>query len=308
MGLDFITIVKGQHEFDSFHPAPNLIYRIVTDVTYDNNRTLKFATSPYQITSLIGDKKVPIRNVLRLYPAIDRKMRSAEASIDVNGAFADSSFFEISGYDLLDGEKKLALTTPASLIISKQTSVALFGEEFSLGKKVMLDGFGQFRITGIFDAPVNSHLNYSIYASTATLDSMANVGAAFPELDDLHVYNRCYSYIELDEPTALGNLNEALDQISIALGTVDTDDGEKFAFKFHSENILDIIPSSRLLNTGKSISVFNLIVFLGFCLVILLLGIFNYATITLAHSLNRAKEIAVRKVSGATVVNIRQQI
>ena len=83
---------------------------------------------------------------------------------------------------------------------------------------------------------------------------------------------------------------------------------DQYSYSFRLQPLTEIALGPELVNKiGKVMEDMSLYIFLIIAVLIMLPAIFNYVSLTVARSLKRAKEIGVRKVSGANRPQIIRQ-
>lgn len=212
----------------------------------------------------------------------------------------DPSFFDVFGYTLLQGDEATALSDPYSVVLTESLAQKYFGDEDPIGKILKLymydpDGMGaDYEITGIISDPPNkSHFTYNILGSISTISAVRE--GAMEEWAD----NNFYTYIRLSDEADPAELEAKFPEI------VETYMGEMIDefdlhFRLYMQPITAIHLNSDLqyeiMNNGRSELVY---IFATIGLLILILAIINYVNLTTAISLDRTREIGVRKVMGA---------
>ncbi|CAN0542661.1 unnamed protein product, partial [Scytosiphon promiscuus] len=74
-----------------------------------------------------------------------------------NVAYADSTFFNMFGIDLLAGDVNSALTEPNTLVLTKTAAEKHFGVNNALGQQLLLNNTDTYTVTGVVaDFPKNS--------------------------------------------------------------------------------------------------------------------------------------------------------
>lgn len=108
--------------------------------------------------------------------------------------FADSSFLQLFGFQLIEGEASKALSRPGSVIITPSTAKRYFGNSKAMGKRLIFRDKFTLEVTGIVaEPPRRSHIDFDFIASFSTLEQMP-VKAAFENW----IWNPCWTYVLLD--------------------------------------------------------------------------------------------------------------
>jgi putative ABC transport system permease protein len=218
--------------------------------------------------------------------------------------FADSTFFDVFDFRLLKGDPRSALVRPRSMILTEEYARKYFGNMDPMGQKIIVESDTiAYTVTGVIkNVPDNSHMKFDILASVSSYPDQAN--------NQIWVSNNFYTYFVAREGTDWIRLQDMLGemvtkyvgpQVTEIIG-VSFDEfrssGNDYGFKL--EPLKDIhlkgAPQYNLEPMGSLTTVY---IFAVIALLILIIAIINYVNLATAKSVNRAKEVGIRKVSGA---------
>ena len=125
-----------------------------------------------------------------------------------NILYAQSSFFDLFSFPLVDGKADTSLLAINHAVITEETARKYFGDENPIGKMITLDGANDFEVTGIVKSiPGNSHLKFDILVSYENLIKSSRYW------DNAWVSERVYSYILLSPGADAKALEAKLPQI-----------------------------------------------------------------------------------------------
>lgn len=284
--------VSYELSYDRYNLKLDRIYRVVS--TLKSNSEELYLGSPYALGPVLLKEFPEIESVVR----IDRQESGGLLVIngdrkiqEENIIYADSSLFSIFTFPLIAGNPSTALSTPYTAVISKTAADKFFGNTDPLGKSLLLENF-VVKITGIMkDIPLNSQFRSDIIVSMATSNDWS------PGQDNLWAGN-LDTYILLRAGSNSKHLRDRLTAIV-----------EKYAGETMARNKLKLIPSleplksvylhSKFGKTEKG-NVSNVYVFSVIAFIILLIACINFINLSTARSIERAKEVAVRKVMGSS--------
>jgi putative ABC transport system permease protein len=217
--------------------------------------------------------------------------------------FADSTFFQVFGIPLLHGNSETVLQAPYSIVLSEKMVKKYFGLESPIGKTLRLDNRRDYKVTGVMgNMPSNTHFHYDFLMSMSGLEEsrrLENWGST-----------NFKTYLVLKEGTDLAEFEEKIQttfQVKfepVLLDFVGTTwdkfiQGGNYA-KIEVMPLTDIyLKSDKMAEAGingdiRYIYIFG---FIGF-FILLIAGI-NFVNLSTARSVNRAKEVGVKKVVGA---------
>ena len=205
---------------------------------------------------------------------------------------ADASFFNIFSYPLVAGDRTTCLLEARSLVISESLARKYFGDADAIGKTVSLNGDLPLKITAVFkDVPENSHLKFDGLLSFNTLGKeWGYTEWKYPEF---------YNYILLApgaDPEKLKAKFPAF--VEKYLGSVMKE--LNFRCAFHLQRVSDIHLTSNHRNEAEANGSEKEVSFLFIIgIFILVIAWINYVNLSTARSMERAKEVGLRKVVGA---------
>ena len=294
--------LKDQLSYDDFHPHPNRIYRIITELNNKEGNSFRFASSPLPLAATLSDNYNFIEQTTRIYTAPSSKAIANKKEININPVFTDPSFLSVFGFTLKEGNSATALTAPNTIVLSKTTAEKIFGNKKAVGELIELPQLGSFQVSGILEQPANhSHLESDAYLSMSSVAALEKSGKLAALLDQWNMATTSYTYVLLKEHVAKEQLEKAVSNETEKLRKVSRaalNGKENFAFEVQPFNkiILGEELGRSLGNTGSQQKIWAEIL-VG--LVILISACFNYTNLSIARSLNRGKEIGIRKVAGA---------
>ena len=291
--------------FDRFHKnAPN-IYRIIESRTTPEGNATKTAAVAYQVSEKGKSDFPEIKNTARIL-ALGRANISTLENTNVfyeDFLIANAGFLSTFNFKLLQGDRNTALTEPHSVIITEETAKKLFGTADVIGKSIKADRDSvPFKVTGILkNFPVNSHLEFNLCFSES---SLTNPGFQQFVSTDWNS-NAFTTYLTLDEKANRISVESKINRIVAANQKKDILHKRHFILQpltdihFYSAGIDE--------NTGKKGNITYIYVFTIVAFFVLLIACINYMNLTTARFANRAKEIAVRKVAGASRKSLTTQ-
>jgi putative ABC transport system permease protein len=293
--------VFDEISYDRFNEKADRIYRLDMDIKFGGLEK-SYAVSPAPAGPAI----------LRDYPFIENFVRIRENGVVItkgretinehNVAFADSTLFEVFTLPMIYGNPKNALNQPNSVVITESIAKKYFNTSQVLGKFLTIDKTHLYKITGVIkDIPENSHIKRNIYMSMLNYeDSKQNVW----------VSNNYNTYLLLKQnvnPSQLkSKFREILKkyvqpEIFQVLGIKSIEDFEKSG----SYMRFDLMPltkihlnSDKVAEIGTNSNIQYVYIFSAIALFILLIACVNFMNLSTARSVNRAKEVGVRKVLG----------
>lgn len=302
--LLILEYVSFKLSFDRFNERAKDIYRVYND-RFQNGKLIQHGTITYSaIGKAMQDDFPEVVNHTRVVPNGKSIVTFGMKKIgEIEMKFADDQFLQMFDYPLVAGNKKTALAEPHTIVISETTAKKIFGVSASemnsvLGKAIMTGNDSTFyKITGVCkDVPENSHLEFDMMASYITLytgeNSWKEAEYDFKDSDFWH-------YVQLKPGTNYKALEAKLDAFSQRHfeGNKVSGSDEKFFLQPLLKAHLYSDFEYEIGNTGSSTVVWGLLLI---AVLIIIIAWFNYINLATAKSLERAREVGVRKVVGAT--------
>ena len=213
--------------------------------------------------------------------------------------YADAGFFHLFDFPLVEGNPTTALTEPYTLILSEALAHKLFGEERALGRTLMLSDSLQFTVSGVARVPHRSHLQFDALLSFETL-RVRNPDWFEAEMTngwyDLNVVN----YVLLHEGADAEALAAKVRNLPQERAGDYLSRWGVSAYQLNLEPMRHIYLRSEhgnMLGPKSTIDYVYLLSAVG--LFLLLIAAVNFVNLTTARSVERAKEVGVRKVVGS---------
>jgi putative ABC transport system permease protein len=302
--------VWNERSYDDFHSKKDRVFRVRQDRYTHGELTRQWTAGPWGIGP---DLKANFPEVVR-YVSVNRG--GARSSVLANGEiffkedkifYASEEFFRLFSYPLIKGVDSLVLRRPFTMVVSESLAKRYFGAENPIGKTVKNNGKEEYEVTGVFkDVPENTHLKFDALFS---FESLLKIVGPIESKDLMSSWGWAgnYTYIEL-APSASQKLFESKLPAFVEkeAGEILRSWGESMAF------ILQPISSIHLYSNhkdelepngdGRSTKFLTLI-----AIFILLMAWINYINLSTARSVERAKEVGVRKVLGSDRLQLIKQ-
>ena len=132
----------------------------------------KVALTMYPMGPTLMEEMPEIENFTRVTQGGEMVLRNGEKETSLKSIlWADSTFFDLFDFRMLEGDPNSALKEPNSMVLTASSSKLIFGDEPAMGKTVFSSAqdSSYYRITGVVeDVPVNSHLQFEGLTSFST--------------------------------------------------------------------------------------------------------------------------------------------
>ena len=302
--LLILEFVSFELSYDRFNKNSADIYRVTND-RYQHGKLVQHGTITYSAIGPAMKADFPeILNNTRVEPLGALILSDNDKKYEVKKSIAvDNEFLSIFSYPLLVGDSKTALREPNNIILSETLARKIFqvrNNDFSavLGKTLQISRDSlPYKITGICkDPPENSHLQFELLASYITLYKQPN---PWKEAEYDFMDSDFWHYLQLKPGTNYKMLQAKFDAFSKQHFQGDKISGsdEKFLLQPLLKAHLYSDYEYEIGKTGSSMAVWGMLII---ATLIIVIAWVNYINLTTARSMNRAKEVGIRKVSGAT--------
>ena len=295
--------VQDELSFDRFHENADHLHRIIADLNFEGD-TLHIAMTPSALAPALLEEIPEVVNSAIYFPAPSLLVaRGEENFYEKSVAFTTPSFLEMFTFPFIKGSQDLALEDLSSVVITAHAAEKYFGRENPIGKTLKINNVHDFIVRGVIkDVPKNSHLQFDFLLPFAALEKMPeDVGIRWSPVMDNWGINFFYSYIQAEEHTDVHALEKKIINFTQEHSHITTT-------KLHVQPIERIHLHSNLMadveNNGsiKNVTIFSLIAFF-----VLFIACINFMNLNTAYAGKRAKEVGMRKISGAKRGQIIQQ-
>lgn len=298
-GIMFIYVIE-QFSFEPHAMPGGPIYRINTHVNMGVNE-FKTATAPAPLSATLREEIPGIVDTARVVVRGRIVVRMGDLRYFEEHMYAvEPSLLNFFAYDFIEGNRATCLDQPNSVVLTQSLAAKYFGSAAAVDQTLEIDG-KSFMVTAVIkDPPRRSHLEPRALLSMSSLGSERN--AVWSSLND-HTYVRLASEdlragVEANLPAVVDkHAREVYErfnaQVAFSLQPLgDIHLGEKLRY--------ELDPTKSGSHTDVSLALF-----VAFLLIVLASA--NYAIISVAVSIRRAREIAIRKVAGADRLNLLVQ-
>ena len=302
--LLIVNYLRFEYSFDDFNVNKDRIYRVPMIVTEKGGKPQTFAFT-YPAVAPAMKKDFP-----EVQEAVRFRMRwgvvqHGDQKIVENGKifYVDPSVFNIFSFPFEKGSAATAFTQLNDAVITHSTAIKYFGNENPIGKALHYDNEDYVVTAVLKDVPANSHIQFNILLNYNKYIQITNNAA-----NTSWGWSDFYTYILLKPGT---NVNALQAKMPAFAERYMGDDMKKNSYtnSFQLQPLKDIhIHSDYDYELAGNGNLYYL-KYLGIAaLLILLIALINYVNLSTAHSLERSKEVGVRKVIGATRISIGKAI
>ncbi|KQS33494.1 ABC transporter permease [Dyadobacter sp. Leaf189] len=279
-----ILFVQRGITFDTFHENTDQIYLVQTET-----RDGRYNQTVHPILGQLVKTYPEIEDGTHFQGWYDLWIGYKGKDAQGDTKFVDPGFLSIFTFKLKYGNPQTALKDRQSIVISQQISESLFGNKNPVGETVSVNDTLNFKVTGVLEKiPENSSLQFDVLAPIAFLEadkSFANNADWYNTFSNV--------YLKLRKDADVAKFQKQMPAFAKAhFGTADADRG------VHIAPLKEYIHTE---NPGFKWMIYGAILIAGFILLIISINLLNLNT---SIAFTRAKEVAVRKVTGSTLKQI----
>ncbi|MEC5147557.1 ABC transporter permease [Chitinophaga sp. 212800010-3] len=291
--------VAHEYSYDRFHKDKDRIFALYQRIKLSND-TLQIDHFKFGTARAIQHQNAAVESFLRVggpvgeTAVIENPADPASKAEATNLSFTDAGYFIFFSFPLLQGDPETALKQPFSIVISASAARRYFGNEDVIGKQLRYNSQYLFQVTGVMaDAPSNSSIKADFLLSMASIPGIESLKQF--AADAQGVGGMFNVYLKLDAPahaTAVaGNISRQQ--------AADGEPGRSLLVPFTD------LHTSPQFNPGFSLRYLKL--FPVVAILVLLMALINYMSLSTARATVRAREIGVRKALGAGHKHIARQ-
>lgn len=293
--------------FDRFHNNADNIYRVVERKTDAEGKTSKRSGTGFLVSERAKTGFPEIQDVARISKFWRPDIRTSdnkETIFHEDFIAANPGFLNVFSFPLLYGDRSSALTAPQSVILTEETAKKFFGRADAVGKLLFFDNDSvPYNVTGVLkNFPVNSSISFNMLVSESTIMGIPEARKHFTGDWTSGAFS---TYFLLNHNADISALNTKLDNLIAANQNAEA--SVKSQVQLQALKAIHFYSNDIEGNSGKKGTISYIYVFLIVACFIIFIACINYMNLSTARFTNRGKEIAVRKVSGASRATLVKQ-
>jgi len=303
-------ITRFEYSFDDFHPDKERIYRLLDEDQFVSGAKMFAKNVPPPVPLAIRQEIPGLEAVSGFYPywtTIDiagettgtHKFNSRiDGSYITTTIIADASFFTIFKYDWLAGNPTISLQEPFNVVLSESRAHTYFGDlppDKIMGRELLYNDSIRVRVSGIVkDWNKNTDFLFTDFISFSTIRSSSFLKNRYSTAD-WKAPRGIATFVKLSGGVSPDRVNGQL------AGFLDRHRSPNPLFKtrLYLQPLSDIHFNTDVNDDFRKANLPTLYSLVATALFILILAIVNFINLSTALSIQRAKEIGVRKVLGS---------
>ena len=282
--------VQNEYSYDTFYANESSLYKVWNRyVTPGYIGTGDVTSTP--LGKALKDTYPDIKSATRVYWSTDRLFNYGDKFIKAKGNDVDKAFLTMFTFPLLEGNAAHALDETSNIVITQHLATRLFGNSDPINKLVKINNKDLYKVTGVLkDLPNNTEFDF---------EYLVTLGEHLYGENAWNMGNY-YTYVQLQPNANINKVNAQIKNIAIQH---DPKTGEVFLYPLSKMHLYARFDNGK--PAGGRIEIVHLL--LAIAGIILLIACINFMNLSTAQSQKRAKEVGVRKVFGASRINLVNQ-
>lgn len=299
--------IHNEFSYDKFFEDSDRIYRMLEERKINGDTDINNRI-PYSFVGIVPNNYPEVESATAIAGPFGGQQVSIfdnhgekTSFLEENVLLADSNFFLVFSFKMLSGDRKNALKRPNSVVLSQSLAKKYFKNEEALGKSLLISGRNSV-VTGVCqDPPPNSHFKFSYIVSSTTVrwfsQDKFNLRGALcyfklkPNSDPQLLEKKLPSIVD----TYIGGEIERINKT-----TWEKYQSEGNGFRYYLRPIAAIHLDPDIYGGMKpGGNIVTLRILIAVAALVFAIACINFMNLATARSMERAKEVGLRKVMGS---------
>src|SRR5258706_4276209 len=293
--------VRDEMTFDQFHSKADRIYRVYGREDWGEKQQFFYTTTPFPMGPALKDNLPEVEAQVRIN-SLGTQVKVAQNQFNESVTIGGQSFFDVFDFKIISGSRE-ALKGQSQVVLSEQMAKKYFGDADPINKTVSIqlgEKFEDFAVKAVVkNIPTNSSIQFNVLISDLN----------YPKLYNERVLTSAWfnigpeTYILLQKGSVASSVEKKFPEMFRTL--IGEEDFIKSKYAPGLQALTDIHlntnfpPGNAPVSNPKYAYILTAIAIL-----ILFIACINFVTLSVGRSIQRAKEVGIRKVVGA----VRRQI
>jgi len=281
--------IQSELSMNRFHEKGDRLYRLWENQTYSNGFILSTISTPGPMAARLEASFPEVERAVRVDWGTEKLFTLGSQSLNEQGYYADAGFFDIFTFPLLHGNAGEVLKEPGKLAVSETLARKYFGTDEVVGKTLRIDNKQDYAISAVFrDPPPSSTMEFDF------LLPMVEYERDNPGFAEEWNSNSIQTYLLLAEGADAGQLETKIE--GFLRDNSDQGNTSLFLQPYPDAYLYTDYRDGKYQGGGR-ITYVKMFGAIG--LFILLIACINFMNLSTARAATRAKEVGIRRVSGA---------
>jgi len=285
--------VQDELNYDRYNENAENIYRVEEDQYY-SSKAYHVNVTPYPCAPVFKDKIPEIVNAARMNYAGILLKYGEKSFYERNVVGIDSTYLEMFTFEFLRGDINSALDEPHSIIINDEIANKYFGNDDPIGKVLSLNNKYDFTVKGVFKKlPHNVSRSFEIAFPFKFFKELGRWSESWGD-------NSITTFVQLIPNPNVELVNKKMTDLL-------RENNEESTTDYMVAPFTRMYLHSYFGYGNPTGNIKYIYIFSSIAIFILLIACINFMNLSTARSANRAKEIGVRKVVGASRTSLVSQ-
>jgi len=302
-----LLFINHETSYDKWNPELKNVYQLREhhDYSTPDNKQHWMEVNDSRMGALVRDKIPQFTYVTKIDQdwgdGFSLNVANSNLVLEKNVRDADSLFFKVFPYQFIQGDRSTAISRPNTIVLKQSLAQKLFGTDKVIDKEVKVATWSKdpgtlMRVTGVV-ADVET-------PESVRFNAIMHTGAMDKDPTQINNFRHCEIYASTNEQLDTAQVNKTLKEVYVAYKKVSFihrkityadyyKNGKTPGLKIIPLQDVHATPSYNLSWADQIKPIVALSIFL------LLVSIINFVNLATAQSVQRAKEVGVKKVLGA---------
>jgi putative ABC transport system permease protein len=281
--------VLDEYSFENFQEKKGVLFQGKRNFKESETSIWTSSSQSGNTAEYIRKNFPEVKNAILTDWGYNAPINYGEKSLKKNWSSVETPFFEMFTFPFVKGSAKTAFTDINSVVLTESMAKALFGDEDPMNKLVKINLKHTLKVTGVLrDLPTNTRFKFDYLTSMKFLDSIGETYYGWSA-------NNFQLWVELRPDANLEAVNKKM--LKVYKSNADGfSNGDLFLYPLSRLRLYNRFNNGVESGEGliSLVSLFSII-----SIIILIIACINFMNLSTARSEKRAKEVGVRKVTGA---------
>jgi putative ABC transport system permease protein len=290
--------VSNELSYESVHENGDRIYRVNVKLG-NGDQAMKMAGAMAALGPAAAAEIPEVKKAVRFVSPGEMKISFMDKEfIETKFRYTDPSVFQVFTFPLVEGDKTNPFPNVNSVVITESTAKKLFGSANAIGKILRAGDTKDLVVSAVAkDIQLNTRLQWNYLVP---IESYRSVQPGFPSWNQ---FGDCFTYLLLNDGVSSSQLDAKLNRLFEKNAG-----GLSSILKLHTMKLTDIYLRSDISSDiGHKGNITYIYLFSVVAFLILLIASFNFINLSTVRSVQRSKEVGLKKVLGASRFGLIKQ-